>query len=270
MPLQFIFSITSPTEKNIFTSTQATRCTKCMALFLQQIFAYICCWLAAILNSGEMLKVDSVELNFNGRKILQGIYLDCKENEVVGLLGRNGCGKSSLLKIIFGTVNPTFKHISVDDLVIDKGYQHNQIAYLPQHHFLPNHLSVSKLAAVMIDSDYWDEFTELEIFQKNQHKKSAQLSGGELRQIETLLILYSSARYILLDEPFIHLSPIQAAEFKKIIRLRAKTKGIIVTNHQYRSILEISDRIFLLNNGYTNIIRETADLIEHGYINDLI
>ena len=50
-----------------------------------------------------MLKVDSVQLDYNGRKILQGIYLDCQENEVVGLLGRNGCGKSSLLKIIFGT-----------------------------------------------------------------------------------------------------------------------------------------------------------------------
>ncbi|RYE30766.1 MAG: ATP-binding cassette domain-containing protein [Sphingobacteriaceae bacterium] len=217
-----------------------------------------------------MLKVDSVQLDFNGRKILQGIYLDCHENEVIGLLGRNGCGKSSLLKIIFGTVKPTFKHISINNFVIDKGYRHNQIAYLPQHHYLPDNLSINKLAAFLVDPDCWDEFTAHEIYQKYQHKKSDQLSGGEIRQIETLIILYSRARYILLDEPFIHLSPIQATVFKAIIRLRAKTKGIIVTDHQYRSILEISDRIFLLNNGYTNSIREPADLIERGYINHLI
>ncbi|RYE36227.1 MAG: ATP-binding cassette domain-containing protein [Sphingobacteriaceae bacterium] len=217
-----------------------------------------------------MLKVDSVQLDYNGRKVLQGIYIDCHENEVVGLLGRNGCGKSSLLKTIFGTVKPTFKHISVDDVVIDKGYYHNQIAYLPQHHYLPDNLSIAKSAVLLVDLNCWDEFATHEIFQKYQHKKPNQLSGGEIRQLETLMILYSCARYILLDEPFIHLSPIQATAFKEIIRSRAKTKGIIVTDHQYRSILEVSDRIFLLNNGYTNIIREAADLIEHGYINHLI
>ncbi len=217
-----------------------------------------------------MLKVDSVQLDYNGRKVLQGIYLDCHENEVVGLLGRNGCGKSSLLKIIFGTIKPTFKHISIDDLVIDKGYQHNQIAYLPQQHYLPNNLSINKLAEFLVDPACWDDFAKHKIFQKYQHQKPHQLSGGEIRQIETLLILYSRARYILLDEPFSHLSPIQAAAFKEIIRLRAKTKGIIVTDHQYRNILEISNRTFLLNNGYTHLINNPADLIEHGYINHLI
>lgn len=217
-----------------------------------------------------MLKVDSVQLDYNGRKILQGIYMDCHGSEVVGLLGRNGCGKSSLLKIIFGTLQPTFKHISIDNFVVDRGYQHNQIAYLPQHHYLPDNISINKAAAFLVAPDCWNEFAEYEIFKTHQHKKSNQLSGGEIRQIETLIILYSRAKYILLDEPFNHLSPIQAAFFKEVIRLRAKTKGIIVTDHQYQSILEISDRIYLLNNGYTNSIRETADLIEHGYINHLI
>lgn len=217
-----------------------------------------------------MLKVDSVELSYNGRKILQGIYLDCQPNEVVGLLGRNGCGKSSLLKIIFGTLNPTYRHVSIDDRVISKGYLHNKIAYLPQHHFLPQHLLITELAQMLVDEQSWDEFEQLPTFQRFQHCKPHQLSGGELRQIETLIILYSKAEYILLDEPFIHLSPIQAEEFKVLIRLRSKCKGIIVTDHQYRSILEISDRIFLLNNGRTHQINEAAELISYGYLNHII
>ncbi len=217
-----------------------------------------------------MLKIDSVELSYNGQKVLQGIYLDCKPNEIVGLLGRNGCGKSSLLKIIFGTLEPTCKHISVNGKVITKGYLNNKIAYLPQHHYLPNTMVISKLTEMIVDPSLWDEFQEYPIYQKHHQKKPDQLSGGELRQIETLLILYSKAEYILLDEPFIHLSPIQAEEFKEIIRLQSQHKGIIITDHQYNTILEISDRIVLLNNGYTNAIHNAEELINFGYLNHLI
>lgn len=216
-----------------------------------------------------MLKVDSVEISYNGRKILQGIYLDCKPNEVVGLLGRNGCGKSSLLKVIFGTLEATFKHISIDDHVIKKGYQNNKVAYLPQHHYLPDGLIVSKLAKMLVDQKCWTEFIQHEIYQKYQQKKPSQLSGGEIRQLETLMILYCKADYILLDEPFIHLSPIQAEEFKKIIHKRSQVKGIIVTDHSYKNILEISDRVILLNNGCTKLIKNADELITYGYINHL-
>lgn len=217
-----------------------------------------------------MLKVDSIEISYNGRKILQGIYLDCGPNEIVGLLGRNGCGKSSLLKVIFGTLETTFKYISIDDKVIDKGYQNNKIAYLPQQHYLPANTSISKLAKMLVDPLSWNEFSEHEIYQKYFQKKPNELSGGEIRQLETLMILYSKANYILLDEPFIHLSPIQAEEFKEIIRKRSQVKGIIVTDHQYQNILAISDKIILLKDGCTKPIKNAEDLIIYGYINHLI
>jgi lipopolysaccharide export system ATP-binding protein len=217
-----------------------------------------------------MLKVDSIELQYDGRKILQDIYLDCKPAETVGLLGRNGCGKSSLLKIIFGCLKPGFKHISINDKTIEKGYQNNKIAYLPQHHYLPAATPIFKLAKLLVDPLSWNEFSEQSIYQKHFQKKSNQLSGGEIRQLETLMILYSKADYILLDEPFIHLSPIQAEEFKEIIRKRSQVKGIIVTDHQYYNILEISDKVILLNNGCTKPIKSAEDLITYGYINHII
>ncbi len=213
-----------------------------------------------------MLKVDSVELSYNGRKVLQDIYLDCKPNEVVGLLGRNGCGKSSFLKIIFGSLNPSFKHISINDKTIGKGYRH-KIGYLPQDHYLPGTSPIFKLAKLLVDPKVWDEFAEETIYQKYFQKKPNQLSGGEIRKLETLMILYSKADYVLLDEPFIHLSPIQAEEFKEIIRKRSQQKGIIVTDHQYQNILDISDKIVLLHNGCTKHIKDKDELITFGYIN---
>jgi ABC-type cobalamin/Fe3+-siderophores transport system ATPase subunit len=68
------------------------------------------------------LKVDSVQLEFDRRKILQNVYLNCSQGQIIGLLGRNGSGKSSLLKIIFGTLTPGYKYVSINDQYIKNGY----------------------------------------------------------------------------------------------------------------------------------------------------
>jgi ABC-type multidrug transport system ATPase subunit len=216
------------------------------------------------------LKTDSVHLEFDGRKILQDIYLDCRQGEVVGLLGRNGCGKSSLLRIIFGTLKPSYKYISINDKHIYKGYDGGRVAYLPQHNYLPQNIKIESLAKTIIDEQFWDDFTAQSIWQNSKNKKASELSGGELRQLETLMCIYSRADFILLDEPFTHVSPVQTEMFKGIIRKCAEVKGIIVTDHQYYNILDVADRIVLITDGSTKVIRSPDDLIRYGYISHII
>jgi lipopolysaccharide export system ATP-binding protein len=213
-----------------------------------------------------MLKVDSVQLEYHGRKVLHDLYLDCRPGCITGLLGRNGSGKSSLLKIIFGTVTPSYKHINANGKVIDKGYADNTIAYLPQQNYLPKQIPIYKLAPMLVDQQAWDEFAGLDIYRHFQNQKPSQLSGGELRKLETLMILYSKANYILLDEPFTHLSPVQAEEIKAMMRKRSAYKGFIITDHQYENILDVSDQVFLLHNGATKLIRDREELITNGYL----
>ena len=215
------------------------------------------------------LKVDSIQLEFDGRSILRDVHLNCKQGEVLGLLGRNGCGKSSLLKIIFGTLKPNYKYVSIDDQFIHKGYHNNRIAYLPQHNYLPDGIMIEKLASMIVDPDSWTEFTGLPSYQKNHDKTVDELSGGELRQLETMMIIHSRADFILLDEPFTHISPIQADEFKPVIRACAQRKGIIITDHQYYNILDVSDRIVLLTNGSTKHINNVDELVTYGYISSI-
>lgn len=215
------------------------------------------------------LKVDSIELDFSGRKILQGVHLNCAQGEIIGLLGRNGCGKSSLLKIIFGTLSSTFKHVSIDGAFINKGYHQNRIAYLPQQNYLPCHINIAKLAKMLVDEQYWDAFTALPIYHDHAQKQVGTLSGGEQRQLETLMVIYSRADFILLDEPFTHISPIQVEQFKIHISQAAKTKGIIITDHLYRNIIEISNRLILLNNGYTMHINHPDELVSYGYLKEI-
>jgi lipopolysaccharide export system ATP-binding protein len=81
-----------------------------------------------------------------------------------------------------------------------------------------------------------------------------------------MMIIHSRADFILLDEPFTHISPIQAEEFKPVIRACAKRKGIIITDHQYYNILEVSDKVILLTNGVTKHISNNDELVTYGYL----
>jgi ABC-type multidrug transport system ATPase subunit len=215
------------------------------------------------------LRVDSVQLSFDERKILQDVCLDCKQGEIVGLLGRNGSGKSSLLKIIFGTLTPSYKYVSINNQFIHKGYWNSRIAYLPQDNYLPKGIIIKQLAKMLVDKNLWNKFIRTSAYLEHGHKQTDQLSGGELRQVEMLMILYSRADFILLDEPFTHISPIQTEGFKTQLREAAKTKGLILTDHQYYNILDVSDRLVLLHEGYTRHITRPHELVEFGYLNEL-
>jgi ABC-type lipopolysaccharide export system ATPase subunit len=97
-------------------------------------------------------------------------------------------------------------------------------------------------------------------------KKNNQLSGGEKRILEILLIIYSNARYILIDESFNGIDPIYKENIKSMIKDQSINKGFIITDHDYRNMIDISTRIILIHDGGTKPIRNKKDLQYWGYI----
>ncbi|KQR70347.1 ATP-binding cassette domain-containing protein [Pedobacter sp. Leaf176] len=215
----------------------------------------------------QELFIDSVTQQFNQRAILNGVFLNCKVGEVVGLLGRNGSGKSTLLKIIFGTVKPDFKYLKLNEELISKGYLSGKITYLPQDKFIPNKLTLGK-AIETFCKNYSHQLLEIEFVANNLNKKFRDFSGGEVRLLEALIIMYSDAEFVLLDEPFSQLAPLLIDEIKRHINKLKPYKGFIITDHYYKSILDVSDRIVLLHNGCNYKINDLDDLILHGYLPD--
>lgn len=213
------------------------------------------------------LYVDSVMKHYGHRKILSDIYLECSQGEIIGLLGRNGSGKSTLLEIIFGSKNADGKFIKVGTQIIKNVRNSSRlIKYLPQESFLPNHLTVSKIISQFSDKQNAESIKENEFIEPILGKKCNELSGGEKRLLEIHLIVYSNAKYVLIDEPFNGIAPIYKDVIKGLIREQSKNKGFIITDHDYRNILDVSTRIALLHDGGIKNIDRTEELWRWGYI----
>ena len=216
----------------------------------------------------NLLEVDSVIISFDERKILRGCYLKCETGDIIGILGRNGCGKSSLLKIIFGTLFTYNKFIRINQKVYTHPYKHgNLIAYLPQHDFLPKNISIRKIVNIYISSLSGRKKIIDDMRLKNHlNKRIDELSGGELRYLEILLLVNLEVKFILLDEPFAKVEPLYKEVISNLIRESRSTKGFIITDHDYRNIIETSDRLILITDGVSKPIDKLIELEEWGYV----
>jgi ABC-type multidrug transport system ATPase subunit len=213
----------------------------------------------------QELYIDSVAHRFGSRRILSSVYMCCKTGEVIGLLGRNGCGKSTLLRIIFGSINPDYSHIKLNGKLIKKGYLTRQISYLPQDFFIPDNLKISYLVELYTNK-HKHELLKETLIQEHLNVEIGDLSGGQKRLIECLLIMYSDCDFVLLDEPFSQLAPVIVDEIKAHIHKLKIIKGFIITDHYYRQIIDISSSIVLLHNGCNYNISHIDDLKLYGYL----
>lgn len=218
------------------------------------------------MRHGSSLYIDSVARSFGGHRVLSGVHLQCKVGEIVGLLGRNGSGKSTLLKIVFGSQRVDHKHIKLNgELLRGKGYATGEIAYLPQDFFLPKQLKISFLIDLYANK-YRQELLAIPVIKDNLKRKLKDLSGGNRRLVEGLLIVYSDATFVLLDEPFSQVAPLLIEQLQEHIRRFSPLKGFIVTDHYYGRILEISSRVILIHNGCNYRVDGEDDLVTHGYL----
>jgi len=213
------------------------------------------------------LHVDSLTKHYDNRRILSNIYISCNKGEIKGLLGRNGSGKSTLLKIIFGTEPADFKFVKVGNKIIKNLYDgRNIINYLPQDNFLPNNIKIKNLIKLFLPKNKRNRLIENEFIKPLLNKNNQELSGGQRRVIEILLIINSEADFILLDEPFNGVSPIIRNIIKENIVNLKKEKGFIITDHDYKNVIDIADDIVLLQNGSLQKADNSSDLIKFGYL----
>ncbi len=212
----------------------------------------------------QNLATDEIGKSYRGRRVVHGVSLHIKQGEVVGLLGPNGAGKTTTFYMIVGLVPPDAGRILVNerditDVPMYLRARNFGISYLPQEPSVFRKLSVEEniLAVLETQSISWHERKEkLEKILDQLglgHIRKTQgyaLSGGERRRVEIARALCISPTFILLDEPFSGIDPIAVLDLQKIIfDLKNSGIGVLITDHNVRETLSVTDRAYIINEG---------------------
>lgn len=218
------------------------------------------------MQSVNRLLVDSVHLEFDKLQVLQSAFITAQTGRVTGVLGRNGCGKSCLFKCIMGGIKPENIFVRFNDEP-ETDYAHigKRVKYLPQNVFMPANMTLGE-AFDLYGVDYDGLVAFDNKFHTYERMTSGQLSGGEVRIAEMYMVLNSEAEFCILDEPFSNVAPKYVEMMQQLIQQHKATKGIFISDLMFESVMDITDDLFLLRDGYTFPIKSREDLIHHGYI----
>lgn len=209
------------------------------------------------------LQADNVRKRYGGRAVVDGVSIAVEAGEVVGLLGPNGAGKTTTFHSMVGFVTPDEGQIQLDGVDITDLPMYRRarqgIGYLPQETSIFRRLTVAQnIRAVLetrglnqnaIAERLSDLLAELDL-QPRADQRADTLSGGETRRVEIARALACEPRYILLDEPFAGIDPRTVEDLQNIVsELRAKGLGVLITDHNVRETLAITDRAYIMVDG---------------------
>jgi lipopolysaccharide export system ATP-binding protein len=211
----------------------------------------------------DALEAKKLEKTYRGRKVVKGVSFQVKYGEVVGLLGPNGAGKTTSFYMVVGLVKPDYGRVVLDGVDITRMpmYQRarNGIGYLAQEPSVFRKLTVAEnLVAILetlglSDLERRDRRDRLLAELGIAHLADSlayTLSGGERRRVEIARALTLSPKFILLDEPFAGIDPLAVQDIQGIISLLTKKGiGILITDHNVRETLAITDRAYIINDG---------------------
>ncbi|MEK6576018.1 MAG: LPS export ABC transporter ATP-binding protein [Nitrospirota bacterium] len=210
-----------------------------------------------------ILEARGLKKEYGGRRVVKGVDISIKEGEVVGLLGPNGAGKTTIFYMMVGLTKVGGGEIFLGEERITNLPLHLRsrkgIGYLPQEPSIFRKLSVeenllailemSDIPAVEKDERLNSLLKELDII-KLAKNKAYTLSGGERRRVEITRALITSPSFLLLDEPFAGIDPISVSEIQRIIsQLKERGIGLLITDHNVRETLEITDRTYIICEG---------------------
>lgn len=228
-----------------------------------------------MISSTHLLETQNLIKSYDGRRVVDRVQISVKRGEIVGLLGPNGAGKTTTFYMVVGIIGPDEGKIIFDNRDITQLPMHKRarcgIGYLSQESSIFRKLTVEENIMAVLETlgltskerkrRLESLLEELRISHLAKHKAYT-LSGGERRRLEITRALVTNPVFILLDEPFSGIDPIVVAEAQEIIReLKEKGLGILLTDHNVRETLSITDRAYIMAEGKILISGTAEELI---------
>jgi lipopolysaccharide export system ATP-binding protein len=209
------------------------------------------------------LRTHELTKSYSGRTVVRGVSIEVASGEIVGLLGPNGAGKTTTFHMTVGLTAPDSGRVTLDDddVTSDPMYVRSRkgIGYLPQEPSIFRGLTVEQNILAIVETlklprsarrQRVQELLEELKLTRLARSPAHTLSGGERRRVEITRALVISPRFILLDEPFAGIDPIAVSDIQAIIfHLKARGIGVLVTDHNVRETLRITDRAYIVHDG---------------------
>jgi lipopolysaccharide export system ATP-binding protein len=211
-------------------------------------------------NLIRTIRTEKICKIYNGRKVVNDVSISVSQGEIVGLLGPNGAGKTTSFYMIVGMVRPDSGHIFLDDIEMTEKPMYRRarlgVGYLPQEASIFRKLSVQDNIMAILETQGYSRKERKERLEQLLEEfkithirktKSMSCSGGERRRLEIARALAANPDFLLLDEPFAGIDPIAVADIQAIISsLKDKGMGILITDHNVRETLSITDRAYIM------------------------
>lgn len=211
-------------------------------------------------NLIRTIRTEKISKTYNGRKVVNEASICVSQGEVVGLLGPNGAGKTTTFYMIVGMVRPDSGHIFLDDVEMTEKPMFRRarlgVGYLPQEASIFRKMSVQDNIMAILETqglkraerkERLEELLEEFKITHIRKTKAMSCSGGERRRLEIARALAASPDFLLLDEPFAGIDPIAVADIQSVISsLRDKGIGVLITDHNVRETLSITNRAYIM------------------------
>lgn len=224
----------------------------------------------------KVLRTEDLVKKYRKRPVVNGVSLTVERGEIVGLLGPNGAGKTTTFNQIVGFIRPDSGEVYMDKIVITHLPMYKRcrlgIGYLPQESSVFRKMTVSDNLMSILETmklGKSERKRRLSILlsdlglEKVADQKAFTLSGGERRRVEIARALVTEPAFLLLDEPFAGIDPIAVDDIQSIVRnLRTKGLGVLITDHNVRETLEITDRAYIMYDGKILISGSAAELAQ--------
>lgn len=226
-------------------------------------------------SSAPRLAAAGLRKTYRGRAVVDGVDLHLGQGEVVGLLGPNGAGKTTSFYCIVGFIRPDAGVITCDGEDISRLPMYKRarrgISYLPQESSIFRKLTVEENVMAICETlamdraqrrQRCDRLLELMGVSHIRRNRGYQLSGGERRRVEIARALVTEPKFILLDEPFAGIDPLAVADLQACVtQLKEQGLGILVTDHNVRETLRITDRVYILDQGQIMLNGSAAEVV---------
>ena len=214
------------------------------------------------------LQIDSVFFRRRGqRSLLSDVSFVCNTGEIVAIVGRNGAGKTTLAELLLGINKVGTANVRVDGIYVPPVRRHRYITYLPQHSCFPKDATVNQLIRLCLRSQQADHFLLRHDWVRTIRKaRVEELSAGQSRLLEILVLCARNSAFLILDEPFSRIDPITLQDIRDFLRQESRTKGIIAIDHNYRDLASIATKSLLLRDG--QLIETTSEnqLIDQDFL----